>query len=128
MTNIWILRESRRLEARVGEFVHESFQRHAVLKTTRDRKREAIHETRKRGTFLRHFNEDLARCSLLEHPDNDVALVTPNRKLVRDRLPFVRQRTPLGTDEQVPLFRCLGASRFFLFVFTLHRRCTKWRR
>jgi hypothetical protein len=87
----------------------------SVLQADRDRKRKSIHETRKRGAFLRHFNEDLARSSLFVHPDNDVALVTPNRELVRDGFPFIRQLTPLGTGEQVPLFRRLGAYRFFLF-------------
>src|SRR5450759_5147188 len=51
------------LEARVDEFIDQRLERNAVLQADRNRKREAVHESRERRAFLGHLDEDLARLS-----------------------------------------------------------------
>ena len=52
---------------------------------------EAVHQAADGGTFLGHGDEDLARLAVGIEADGDVALVSADVELVRDRRALVRQ-------------------------------------
>ena len=82
--DIRVVGDAGRLEARMGELVHQRLQRHAVLQRQRDRGRERVHQAGDRRAFLAHRQEDLARRAVLVHADRDVAFVPGDAELVRD--------------------------------------------
>ncbi len=86
-----VLRVARRLEPHVAELLDQGVERHAVLEREGDGRRESVHETRDRGAFLGHRQEDLPRGAVLVEADGDVALVPRDRELVRERAPLVGQ-------------------------------------
>jgi hypothetical protein len=49
----------------VREFVHQEFERHAVLQVEADRGGEGVHQAGNRGPFLCHRDEDLAGRSVV---------------------------------------------------------------
>ena len=80
-----LLRPAAGFEAGVGEFFAEQFQRHAVLQRDGDGAGEAVHQAADRRTFLGHGDEDFARLAIGIEADGDVALVSADVELVRDR-------------------------------------------
>ena len=89
--NLGVLRESRRLEAAVGELVDEDLKRHAVLQRHGHRLSEGVHQTRNGRPLLGHQQEDLAGLAVLVQADGEEPLVAVDRELVGDGLPLVRQ-------------------------------------
>lgn len=81
--DLMISGESRGLETRVAEFIDENLQGHPVLQGIGDSASEGVHETRHRGAFLGHVDEDLAGFSIRVQAYRDIALVAGDSELVR---------------------------------------------
>ena len=67
------------LEAGVGEFFAEQFQRHAVLQRDGDGQREAVHQAADGRAFFGHGDEDFAGLAVGIEADGDVAFVVLRR-------------------------------------------------
>ena len=93
-----------RLEARVDEFVDQSARSGTpYCRAIGDRQREGVHDAGKRGTFLRHLDEDFAGSAVLVHADGDVTLVAADGELVGDGAALVGQLATLGAREKLLL-------------------------
>ena len=73
--DVGILGETARLETLVGEFLHQAFERHAVLQSNRGERADRIHQAADGAAFLRHRDEEFARHAVFEKADRDVAFV-----------------------------------------------------
>src|SRR5438067_11166590 len=80
-----------RLEAGVRELLAEHSQWHAVLQRQGDGSGKGVHESGDRGAFLGHFDEDLARLPVGIETYSDVALVSGDGELMRERGALFRQ-------------------------------------
>jgi len=109
MANSWVLRESRRFEPRIRQFVNEGLGRNTVLEADGDRECQAVHEAGECGAVLRYLDEDLARRSLRLHADDDVAFVNADRKFVGYGLPLIGKLAPPGTNGLATRFEGLGS-------------------
>ena len=89
------------LEAGVGEFFAQQFQRHAVLQRDGDGAGEAVHEAGDGGAFFRHGDEDFAGLAVGIEADGDVAFVSADVELVRDRHALVVQAVAHGARRRV---------------------------
>ena len=75
-----------------------------MLEGERDRSREGVHEAGDGGAFLGHADEDFAGLAVGVEADGDVALVSGEAELVRDRGALGREtvtdgaRRSLGVD------------------------------
>ena len=82
--DLGIVGDPRRLEAHVGEHVHEGLERHAVLEAVRHRDGEGVHDPGQRRALLGHLEEDLAGPPVLELADDHVAVAVGHPE--RERL------------------------------------------
>ena len=98
------------LEAGVGEFFAEQFQRHAVLQRDGDGAGEAVHEAGDGGAFLGHGDEEFSGLAVGIEADDDVALVSADVELVRDRHALFRQAVTDGTRRRVEVLLQAGAA------------------
>src|SRR4029078_66075 len=82
ISDVGILGEARRLEALVSELLHQTLERHAVLQGDRGERRDRVHQSADRAPLLVHLDEELARLTILEHPDGEIALMARDLELV----------------------------------------------
>jgi hypothetical protein len=75
----------------VREFPHERIQRHAVLPGQTRQRANAVHEAANGGTFLGHGDEQFAGLAVVKQTDREIAFVTGDIELMRDRGARVRQ-------------------------------------
>ena len=54
VADVGVLGETARLEALVGEFLHQAFERHAVLQRHRGQRADCVHQAADRAAFFRH--------------------------------------------------------------------------
>ena len=75
----------------MAELVDERLERHAVLQRVADRLGEGVQTREIVEPSLAITTKDLARLTVLEEADRDVALVAADVELVRQRVPLVGQ-------------------------------------
>ena len=102
------------------ELVAQHLERHAVLKSQRDRRGQRVHQTRDGGPLFAHGDEHFAGHAVIVEADGDVALVTRDGELVSDRHPLVREPPAgrlgvLGLDLDLGLLVAGGISRLKVF-------------
>src|SRR6476659_9164414 len=99
MANVRIFCEPARFEPLIREFLHQTLERHAVLKCNRSERADGVHQTADSAALLRHRDEELARLAVLVQADGDVAFVTGNLELVCQRRARVRHTMTHGLIE-----------------------------
>src|SRR6185437_3313895 len=72
-----------------------------VLQRQRDAGRKGVHQAGNRGAFLGHLDKDLARLSVGIEADGDVAFVSGDRELVRQRRALFGQTMAHGSWRRV---------------------------
>ncbi len=82
--DVGIVGHARRLEAHVGEHVHERLEGHAVLEAVAHRDGEGVHDSRQCGALLGDLQEDLAGATVFELSDGDIAVAVGDPE--RERL------------------------------------------
>ena len=73
------------LEAGVGEFFAQHFERNSVLQRQRDGGGEAVHQAGDGGAFFGHLDEDFAGLAAGVEADGDVAFVPGQREFMGER-------------------------------------------
>src|SRR5499427_10818604 len=105
-------------EAGMRELFAQQLERHAVLQADGDCAGEAVHEAADGGAFLGHGDEDLTRHAVFVKADGEIAFVSADVELVRDRQALVGQTMTDGFRR-----RESGISRFFRpTLWDSHRR------
>ena len=86
-----------------ANFSQNSFSGHAVLQRDGNGQSEAVHQAADRRAFLGHGDEELARFAVGIEPDGDVALVSADVELVRDRRALFLQLVAHGARRRVEI-------------------------
>ena len=74
-----------------AELLAQHLERHTVLQRERNRRGKGIHQAADGRPFLRHLDENFARLSVRIQANGDVAFMTGDRELMRERRPLLRQ-------------------------------------
>src|SRR5439155_15121652 len=94
MTNVGVFCEPARLKSLIGEFFHQTLQRHAVLQRDRSKCADGIHSPTDRASLLRHRDEELTGLSVLVQTDCDVTFMPGDLEPVGERGARVRHTMP----------------------------------
>ena len=89
--HVRVVGEAGRLEAQVGELLHERLERDAVLQPDRDGDREGVHHAGQRRALLAELEEQLAEAVVRVGAGGEVALGPADRERRRLRRPTLRE-------------------------------------